>query len=48
MLGSDDTLGFLPKADCALLVCAAGSTTLSQIDACERELSNVTNVVGTA
>lgn len=47
MLGTDDTLGFLSHADCVLLVGAAGSTTLNQIDACERELSNLSNVVGT-
>lgn len=47
MLGNDDTLGFLPQADSALLVGAAGSTTLAQIDSCEQELTNLTNVVGT-
>ncbi|WP_127903615.1 tyrosine-protein kinase family protein [Solirhodobacter olei] len=47
MLGNDDTLGFLPLADSALLIAAAGTTTLNQIDVCERELSEVTNVAGT-
>lgn len=47
MLGNDDTLGFLHFADSALLVAAAGQSTLAQIDSCERELSNLTNVIGT-
>ena len=47
MLGNDDTLGFLQFADSALLVAAAGQSTLAQIDSCERELSNMTSVVGT-
>lgn len=47
MLGNDDTIGFLPHADSALLVGAAGSTTLGQIDSCERELNNLTTIVGT-
>ena len=44
--GNDDTLGFMSQVDAALMVAAAESTTLSQIDICERELSNITNVVG--
>lgn len=45
--GNDDTLGFLEQLDGVLLVAAAESTTISQIDICERELSGLTNVVGT-
>ncbi len=44
--GNDDSLGFLGRVDAALLVAAAGSTALSQIDACEKELAAVTNVMG--
>jgi protein-tyrosine kinase len=44
--GNDDSLGFLGRVDAALLVAAAGSTALSQIDTCEKELAAVTNVMG--
>lgn len=47
MQGNDDTLGFIDRVDGVLLVAAAESTTISQIDVCERELSALTNVVGT-
>lgn len=47
MQGNHDNLGFLSQVDCVLLVGAAGSTTLSQIDTCEQELASLTNVVGT-
>jgi len=45
--GNDDVLAFIDRVDCAMLVAAAESTTISQIDVCERELSGMTNVVGT-
>lgn len=48
MLGNDDNLAFLSQVDCTLLVAGAGSTSLAQIDAAERDLSGLTNVVGTA
>lgn len=47
MQGNHDNLGFLSQVDCVLLVGAAGSTTLHQIDACEQELAGLTNVIGT-
>lgn len=46
MLASDDHVGFLPHVDCALLVGAADSTTLTQLDNCEKELAELTNVLG--
>ena len=46
MLASDDNVGFLPMVDCGLLIGAADSTTISQIDICEKELSELTNVLG--
>lgn len=46
MLAADDNVGFLPNVDCALLVSAADSTTISQLDICEKELSELTNVLG--
>jgi len=42
----DDTLGFLDRVDAAMLVVAAGTTTLDQADIAEQELSANTNVTG--
>jgi protein-tyrosine kinase len=46
MLVSDDTIAFLSNVDCVLLVAAAGVTTTAQVDRCERELAEQTNVLG--
>ncbi len=46
MLAGDENVGFLPLVDCGLLVSAAGSTTVSQLDVCEKELAELTNVLG--
>lgn len=46
MLASDDNVGFMANVDCALLVAAAESTTLNNIDICEKELAQLTNVLG--
>lgn len=46
MLASDDNVGFLSNVDCALLVAAAESTTLNNVDVCEKELAQLTNVLG--
>jgi protein-tyrosine kinase len=46
MLASDDNVGFLGNVDCALLVAAAESTTLPNIDICEKEIASLTNVLG--
>ncbi|MEZ5776815.1 MAG: CpsD/CapB family tyrosine-protein kinase [Paracoccaceae bacterium] len=46
ILASDDNVGFLPNVDCALLIAAAESTTLANIDICEKELAQLTNVLG--
>ena len=46
MLVSDDNVGFLKNADCGLLICAADETTAAQLDLCEKELSELTNVLG--
>lgn len=43
---SDDTIGLLGHADCALIVAAAGTTTIAEIDACEREVAAQTQVLG--
>jgi len=46
MLLTDDNVGFLRNADCALLIGAADSTTLKQLDICEKELGELTSVLG--
>ncbi|MCV2873774.1 CpsD/CapB family tyrosine-protein kinase [Defluviimonas sp. WL0050] len=46
MLASDDNVGFLGNVDCALLIVAAERTTLPNIDVCEKELAQLTNVLG--
>jgi len=46
MLNSDDTLAFIKHVDCAILIARAESTTLDQIDHCERELAAHTNFAG--
>lgn len=46
MLATDDNVGFLGNVDCALLVAAAETTTLANIDLCEQELAQLTNVLG--
>lgn len=46
LLASDDNLGFLGNCDSALLVTASESTTMSNIDLCEKELASLTNVLG--
>jgi Mrp family chromosome partitioning ATPase len=46
MQTGDDAIAFLEKADCALLVAAAGATTVAQVDHCERDIAAHTNVMG--
>ncbi len=46
MLVSDENVGFLPIVDTGLLVGAADSTTIAQLDICEKELAELTNVLG--
>jgi MinD-like ATPase involved in chromosome partitioning or flagellar assembly len=46
VLVSDDTRAFLKDVDCALIVAKADATSVSQIDACEREIAEHTNVLG--
>ena len=46
MLSRDDVLAFLPNVDCVILVAAAEQSTFSEIDVCERQLAERTNVVG--
>lgn len=46
MLVTDDTLAFLKYADCALIIAAADSSTTVQVDNCEKEIAEQTNVMG--
>ena len=46
MLVNDDVLAFLPHIDCVLLVAAAERSRLDEIDKCEQELSEQSNVLG--
>jgi Mrp family chromosome partitioning ATPase len=46
LLVNDDTISFLPHVDCAILVAAAEHTTMDEIDKCEKELAEYTNVMG--
>ena len=46
ILVTDDTRAFLGQVDCALIVACAEKTTIAQIDKCEREIAEHTNVLG--
>jgi len=46
LLINDDTRAFLKDVDCALMVARAGKSTIPQIDDCEREIAEYTNVMG--
>lgn len=46
MLNADRARAFLKKTDCALIVAMANKTRFSQLDFCEREVAESTNVLG--
>ena len=46
MLVTDDTLGFLGNVHAAMLIAAAGTTTIEQVDVCERDIAERTGFVG--
>jgi Mrp family chromosome partitioning ATPase len=46
LMANDDSHGFLRSVDCALLVVVAEKTPMEQIDVAERQLSELTNVMG--
>jgi protein-tyrosine kinase len=48
MLQSDDVMAFLPHLDCVLLVAAAEKSRLDEVDKCEKDLAETTNVLGVA
>lgn len=47
VLVNDDTRAFLKNVDCALIVARTNATRYSQLDVCEREVAEQTNVLGT-
>lgn len=46
MFARDDVLAFLPNVDCTIIVAAAEQSTFAEVDICERQLAERTNVVG--
>lgn len=46
MLASDDTIGFLDFTDGALLVAAAETTSIDEVDVSETEIASATNMIG--
>ncbi|WP_171236717.1 CpsD/CapB family tyrosine-protein kinase [Ruegeria sp. HKCCA6837] len=46
LMASDDSQGFLRNVDCALLLAAADETSIDHIDVAERQLAELTNVMG--
>lgn len=46
MLVNDDTIAFQQHIDCVLIVAAAESSTVAEIEKCERDLAEQTNVLG--
>lgn len=46
MLTGDDTMAFLARVDCVLLLAAAEESNIKQIDRCERDIASQTNVMG--
>ena len=46
MMATDDVMAFLPNVDAVLLIVGAGSSTLREVDDCERDLAEQTEVMG--
>ena len=46
LMSSDDNFGFLKNVDCALILAEADRTTTAEIDLAERQVSELTNVMG--
>jgi Mrp family chromosome partitioning ATPase len=46
MLQSDDVMAFLPHLDCVLLVAGAEKSRLDEVDKCEKDIAEQTNVLG--
>jgi Mrp family chromosome partitioning ATPase len=43
---SDDNIAFLQNVDCAIIIVAAESTPIKRIDQAERQVAELTNVMG--
>lgn len=46
LLVNDDAMAFMGQVDCVLIVAAAETTTIKEIDTCERMIAAQTNVLG--
>lgn len=46
LLAADDSLALLKMVDCAILIAAAELTTTGEVDSCEKEIAEQTNVLG--
>lgn len=46
LMSSDDNYGFLKNVDCALIMAEADTTTIEQVDVAERQVAELTNVLG--
>lgn len=46
MLTSDDVTAFLPNVDGVIIVAAAEQSTIEELEACERDLAERTNILG--
>ena len=46
LLWAGGAMAFVGKVDCVLLVAAAETTTIQEVDVCERDLASQTNVLG--
>ncbi|MBP1804930.1 CpsD/CapB family tyrosine-protein kinase [Rubellimicrobium aerolatum] len=46
VLSGDDVMSFAGHVDAALIIAGAGTTTIAEIDNCERELASRTNIMG--
>jgi len=46
LMASDDNFGFLQNVDAAMIMVAAEQTSMSQIDVAERQVAELTNVMG--
>lgn len=46
LLAADDALALLKLVDCALIIVAAEQTTAKEVDTCEKEVAELTNVLG--
>ena len=46
LMSSDDNIGFLKNVDCALIMVEAERTTTDKIDQSERQVAELTNVMG--